>query len=94
MATTSLTIHVCKALWNREGFGLKVCHPLLVILFYIHKLDRLPLEQAEEEYHRPLHLQYYSVTFPVFHPSYCYSGGLGMRLHTIPYMSRISHEVA
>ena len=67
MATTSLTIHVCKALWDREGFGLKICHPLLVIFFYIHKLDRLPLEQAEEEYHRPLHFQYYSVTFPVFH---------------------------
>ena len=97
MATTSLTIHVCKALWDREGFGLKVCHPLLIILFDIHKLDRLPLEQAEEkEYHRPLHLQYYSVTFPVFHPIYYYScgGGLGMRLHTITYISRISHEVA
>ena len=48
MVTTSLTIHVCKALWDREGFRLKVCHPLLVILFYIYKLDRLPLEQAEE----------------------------------------------
>lgn len=57
LASPSLTIYVFKALWDREGFGLEVCHPLLVVLLHIHKLKRLPLEQPEEKDHRPHHLQ-------------------------------------
>lgn len=57
LASPSLTIYVFKALWDGERFGLEVCHPLLVVLLHIHKLKRLPLEQAEEKHHRPHPLQ-------------------------------------